>query len=186
MTAYDIITIPAPALRKIAEPVENVNEEIQNQLLRMRESLEHAAGIGLAANQVNILNRVVLVNVAEANWEFGEVDKDGVLPITSKPHGEDNLRCMINPEIMWESGEKSVYEEGCLSIPGQYADVIRPAHVVVKYVDEKGEVVEAEVSGLESHCVQHEIDHLNGRLFIDYLSSLKRNMIMRKFKKAKL
>lgn len=186
MSAYEIITVPDPVLKQTAQPVEHINDDVQLQLQRMQESLLEAKGIGLAANQVNILNRVVLVNVPEGSWEFGEPEKNGALSIISQPTEGDNLRCMINPEIIWESDELSVYEEGCLSIPGQYAHITRPAHVTVKYIDEKGDAQEAKVSGLESHCVQHEIDHLNGKLFIDYLSSLKRNIILRKFKKSRL
>jgi peptide deformylase len=94
-----------------------------------------------------------------------------------------NPRAFINPEVVWESEQKSVYDEGCLSIPDQYGEVIRPAQVRIKFQDEKGETHEELFDGLDSHCVQHEIDHLNGVLFIDYLSSLRRNMILRKMKK---
>ncbi len=184
-TPYDIITIPDPVLKQEAVPVETVSPDVQKQLDRMRVTLEDAGGIGLAANQVSILNRVIIVDVPDGMWQFGE-DKNGVKTIERGPEADSDTRnplFMINPEIVWESEEKSVYEEGCLSIPGQYAHIIRPAHVKVKFIDYHGKEQEIDSHGLHSHCVQHEIDHLNGKLFIDYLSSLKRNMILKKFKK---
>ncbi|MCB9963672.1 MAG: peptide deformylase [Rhodospirillales bacterium] len=183
---YEIITIPDPVLKATAHAVGAVTPEIQRQIDRMKATLDKANGIGLAANQVNILNRVLIVDVPEGIWQFGP-EKNGVLTIDRGPLEEENPArspvCMVNPEIIWQSEQKSVYEEGCLSIPNQYANVIRPAHVKVKYIDERGTAQEIECSGLHSHCVQHEIDHLNGVLFIDHLSSLKRNMIVKKFRK---
>lgn len=185
MAPYSIIAVPDPVLKQNAAPIEHVkSEEIQAQLKRMRRTLDETGGIGLAANQVGILNRAVLIDVPADCWEFGEETK-GVLPIISKSSETPANIFMINPVIMWTSEQESVYEEGCLSIPGQYAFVKRPAHIRVRYIDEAGTEQEKEVSGLESHCVQHEIDHLNGVLFIDHLSNLKKNMILRKFKKFK-
>ncbi|MFP4313124.1 MAG: peptide deformylase [Alphaproteobacteria bacterium] len=168
MSAYEIITIPDPVLKQQAQPVGSITSDIQKQMDQMLQTMYNAPGIGLAANQVSLLNRVIVMDLA---------DKD---------NGEDPQPWrMANPEIIWESEEMSVMQEGCLSIPHQYADVERPASVRVKYLDYNGKEAEMEASGLLSHCVQHEIDHLNGVLFIDYLSSLKRNMIVKKVDKLK-
>ena len=182
---YEIITIPHPTLKQTASPVETITDDIHRQIERMMVTLEEAGGIGLAANQVDIANRICIVDVPEGIWQWGP-EKDGLKTIERGPEADGETKdplFMINPEIIWESQEKSVYEEGCLSIPGQYAHVIRPAHIKVRFLDKNGKIQEIDSHGLHSHCVQHEIDHLNGTLFIDHLSSLKRNMIMKKFKK---
>lgn len=166
MTAYKIITIPDPVLKQTAQPVDKIDAAVRKQMEGMLQTMYDAPGIGLAANQVGLLNRVLVMDLA--NRKEGE-----------KP----NPIYMVNPQILYESEERSVMEEGCLSIPRQYADVERPAIVRVKYWDYNGKEAELEAEGLLSHCVQHEIDHLNGKLFIDYLSSLKRNMILRKVDK---
>lgn len=168
MELYDIINVPDPVLKTEAQPINTVDETVRKQMDRMLATMYEAPGIGLAANQVNLLNRVLVMDLA--NTDQGEKPA----PI-----------CMANPEIIYESEEMSVMEEGCLSIPQQYADVERPAIVRVKYLDYDGKEAELEADGLLSHCVQHEIDHLNGVLFIDYLSSLKRNMILKKIDKLK-
>ncbi|MGB0720676.1 MAG: peptide deformylase [Bdellovibrionales bacterium] len=165
---YEIITVPDPVLKQEAQPVASLSIDIQTQMDRMLATMYDAPGIGLAANQVGLLNRVLVMDLARKD------DGEEPAPI-----------CMANPEIIWESEEISVMEEGCLSIPKQYAEVERPAQVRVKYLDRNGKTAELEASGLLSHCVQHEIDHLNGVLFVDYLSSLKRNMILRKVEKMK-
>ena len=165
---YTIINVPDPVLKETAQAVNKVDNDIQKQMDKMLATMYEAPGIGLAANQVSLLNRVLVMDLARHD------DGEEKSPI-----------CMANPEIIWESEEMSVMEEGCLSIPRQYADVERPANVRVKYLDYDGKEAELEASGLLSHCVQHEIDHLNGVLFIDYLSSLKRNMILRKVDKLK-
>ena len=168
MEKYEIINIPDPVLKQTAQPVGGVDDAVRSQMDRMLETMYDAPGIGLAANQVSLLNRVL------------------VMDLSNPDEGEDKAPiCMANPEILWESEEMSVMQEGCLSIPQQYADVERPAIVRVKYLDYDGKEAELEASGLLSHCVQHEIDHLNGVLFIDYLSSLKRNMILKKIDKLK-
>lgn len=168
MSKYDIIMIPDAVLKTRANEVGNVSADIQKQMDNMLETMYDAPGIGLAANQVNLLNRVLVMDV-----DYRE-DEDRKNPI-----------CMANPEIIWKSGETSVMEEGCLSIPNQYGKVERPAIVRVKYLDYDGKEAELEAEGLLSHCVQHEIDHLDGVLFIDYLSKLKRDMIVRKVGKLK-
>ncbi len=168
MKEYKIVTVPHPALKRVAQPVDKVDDEIRAQMDAMLQVMYDAPGIGLAANQVNILNRVLVMDLSKP-------DKD------EKP----NPICMANPEIIYKSEELSTMEEGCLSVPQQYADVERPKIVRVKYLDYDGNEAELEADNLLSHCVQHEIDHLNGGLFIDYLSSLKRNMMIKKVNKLK-
>lgn len=167
MDKYRIIKVPDPVLKQVAKEVAKVDDALRTQLDRMLKTMYEAPGIGLAANQVGVLNRVLVMDIAQR-----EDDKATRKPIF-----------MVNPEIIWKSEEPSVWEEGCLSIPGQYADVERPLQVRVKFLDYNGKIQEQEFEGLGSHCVQHEIDHLNGTLFIDHLSSLKRNMLMKRYRK---
>jgi peptide deformylase len=169
MDKYKIITIPDPMLKQVATEVSKIDDALRAQLDKMLHTMYEAPGIGLAANQVSMLNRVLVMDTAQRDD-----------PSTRKPI------FMINPEIIWKSEEPSVWEEGCLSIPGQYAEVERPLEVRVKYLDYDGKQQEGLFEGLASHCVQHEIDHLNGTLFIDHLSVLKRNMIIKKFKKSQM
>jgi peptide deformylase len=164
---YKIIIVPAPVLREKAQAVENLTEGVRVQMDRMLATMYEAPGIGLAANQVGLLNRVIVMDIAQRED-----------PATRRPI------CMMNPEIVWTSDEPSLWEEGCLSIPGQYAEVQRPKAVRVKYVGYDGTAHEDYFENLGAHCVQHEIDHLNGVLFVDYLSSLKRNMMLKKVEKA--
>ena len=170
MIDYEIITVPDPVLKQKAQPVNKIDDAVRSQMDGMLRAMYDAPGIGLAANQVSLLNRVLVMDLSRRDDETPE---------------DPNPICMANPEIIYESEEMSVMEEGCLSIPKQYADVERPAIVRVKYLDYNGKDAELEATGLLSHCVQHEIDHLNGVLFIDYLSSLKRNMILKKVQKLK-
>jgi len=167
MDNYKIIKLPDPVLKQTAQPVERVDDVIRAQMDRMLETMYNAPGIGLAANQVSLVNRVLVMDFAQRDEE-----DPARKPIF-----------MANPEIIWESEEPSVWEEGCLSIPGQFADVERPLQVRVKYLDYNNQWQEGLFEGLGSHCVQHEIDHLNGTLFIDHLSTLKRNMLLRKYRK---
>lgn len=162
----DIIIAPDPVLKQVAQKVENVDDDLRKQLDRMLATMYDAPGIGLAANQVGLLNRVIVVDVA------GEGEEPAPFQ-------------MVNPEVVWASDEKSVYNEGCLSLPDQYAEIERPAKVRVGYVDYHGKKQEVEADGLLATCLQHEIDHLNGLLFIDHLSALRRNMILKKMKKFK-
>ena len=189
---YDIVLVPDPVLKQASEAVGEVNAAVKGQIDRMFATMYDAPGIGLAANQVGITNRVFVMDCAPDCWEYGD-ERDGAKIIKSayrSGEGDDgepdkHPLVMVNPEIVWSSEDKSVFQEGCLSIPQQYADVVRPAQVRVKYVDYDGTLQEQEFSGLPSHCVQHEIDHLDGVLFVDYLSNLKRNMIIRKVEKLK-
>lgn len=192
MSLYDIIIAPDPVLKEQAQPIETVTPDVQKQMERMLETMYHAPGIGLAANQVGLLNRVLVMDCDPAGWEYAGED-DGVLRISSAYRsGKDqeieqkkNAIVMANPEIIWRDERHSMFEEGCLSLPGQYGEVERPARVRVKYLDFEGKPQEQEFEGLPAHCVQHEIDHLDGVLFVDYLSNLKRNMILRRMDKLK-
>ncbi len=186
---YDIVKVPSAVLKEKAHEVQNIDAYVQTQAERMINTMYESAGIGLAANQVGLLNRMFVMDLPEGAWAHGP-EVNGVLTIEAGYRSGQKEstpmkkpRAFINPEVIWESEQRSVYDEGCLSIPGQYGEVIRPAQVRVKFLDEQGNAHEEEFDGLDSHCVQHEIDHLNGVLFIDYLSSLKRNMILRKMKK---
>lgn len=164
MALREILIVPDPRLKKECAPVEKVDDEIKTLLDDMLETMYAAPGIGLAAPQIGVMKRVVVMDVSD--------DKEKPEPLK-----------LINPEIIWESEDTSVYQEGCLSIPEQYADVERPAEVGMRYMDENGETHEIEADGLLATCIQHEIDHLDGILFTDYLSALKRNMIIKKVQK---
>ena len=165
----DILVEPDPRLHQVANPVETVDAGILKTLDDMVETMYASQGIGLAATQVGILKRMIVVDV---DWD----PEKGVS--SRKP-----LK-LINPEILWKAEEEAVLKEGCLSVPGQYADVIRPAGVKVKYLDIEGNPQEIEASGILSACLQHEIDHLNGIVFLQHLSALRREMLMKKLLKV--
>jgi peptide deformylase len=185
-TIYDVIL--HPILKTKSSVITDITSDVQKQAQTMMDTMYAAEGIGLAANQVNIANRMFVMDVDPKCWEYVN-DTDAVLSIQSTHRGggeaTKNPLVMINPEIVKASNQKSVYMEGCLSIPQQYADIERPAHVTVEYIDINGNKQTWDASGLESHCVQHELDHLNGVLFIDYLSRLKRGTLVRKLEKLK-
>lgn len=168
MSLLPIIIVPHPVLKEVAKPIENITAAIQKQAADMIETMYDAPGVGLAANQVGQLNRLFVMDT-----------------LYRKEPESRNPIVMINPEIIWRSEEKSIMEEGCLSIPQQYAEVERPKTVRVKFLDLAGQWQEMEGTDLTSHCIQHELDHLNGILFIDYLSRLKRNMILKKVDKMR-
>jgi peptide deformylase len=172
MPLLDIITIPDPVLRKKSAPVERINDDLKQLMDQMLETMYAAPGIGLAAIQVGVPRRLVTLDVAakESAEANGETVREPMF--------------LINPEILWRSDETSIYEEGCLSIPEYYAEVERPAKVRFAYLDREGKRQEREAEGILATCVQHEIDHLDGKLFIDLLSKLKRDMVVRKFAKA--
>ena len=164
----EIITLPNRKLRVVSAPVERVDDDLRRFLDRMLETMYEAPGIGLAAVQVGEPRRIVTIDVAQR--EDGE---------DAKP----NPLFLINPEVLWSSDKRAVQEEGCLSIPEYFAEVERPASVHVAYVDRDGKRQSIEANGILATCLQHEIDHLNGTLFIDYLSKLKRDMVLKKFTK---
>jgi peptide deformylase len=163
----DIITLPDRNLRAKSAPVERVDDELRKFMDSMLETMYAAPGIGLAAIQVNVPRRVVTIDVAQREDE------------TAKPAP----LFLINPEILWSSDDVATAEEGCLSIPEYYAEVERPAAVRVAYLDRDGKPQEMEATGVLAVCLQHEIDHLDGKLFIDRLSKLKRDMVIKKFAK---
>lgn len=164
MTIKPLVLLPDPVLRGKSEPIERVDDELRALADDMLETMYDAPGIGLAAIQIGIPRRVLVIDCS------GEEE-------------ENNPIVFINPEIVDSSDDRSTYEEGCLSIPDYYAEVERPAEVTVSYVDRDGAQQEIRASGLLATCVQHEIDHLNGVLFIDHISKLKRDMVVRKFTK---
>ncbi len=164
MTIKPLIILPDPLLRQMSKPVERVDDSLRKLADDMLETMYDAPGIGLAAIQVGLPLRLLVIDLAKEDEE-------------PAPH------VFVNPEILHGSDERSVYEEGCLSIPEYYAEVERPAKVRVKYVDRDGKAQEMAAEGLMATCLQHEIDHLNGVLFIDHISKLKRDMVMRKFRK---
>ncbi|TCR90896.1 peptide deformylase [Rhizobium sp. BK376] len=165
MTIKPLIILPDPLLRQASTPIERVDADIKRLADDMLETMYDAPGIGLAAIQIGVPRRMLVIDVARE----GE---------------EKQPLVFINPEILASSDERSVYEEGCLSIPDYYAEVERPATVKVKYLDRDGKEQLVDADGLLATCLQHEIDHLNGVLFIDYISRLKREMVIKKFTKA--
>jgi peptide deformylase len=167
MAVREILIHPDPRLKKAADPVADVTTELRRLADDMLETMYDAPGIGLAAPQVGILSRLLVMDC---------VKEEGAPP---RP------MVLINPTITWASEALNTYEEGCLSIPEQYGDVERPAEVQVRWTDLDGAAQEEKFSGLWATCVQHEIDHLNGKLFIDYLKPLRRQLITRKMVKLK-
>jgi len=166
MALREILILPDKRLRLVSEPVKTIDREIKTLVADMFETMYEAPGIGLAAVQVGVPRRIVTMDLAKKEEE------------------EKEPRVFVNPEILWKSEEKAIYEEGCLSIPEFYEEVERPTQVRVKYLDLEGRVQELEASGLLATCLQHEIDHLNGVLFIDHISRLKRERVVKKFAKA--
>ena len=166
MSLRNIIIEPDPILREKSLPVEKVDSDLQKLLNEMLETMYAAPGIGLAAVQVGILKRLIVIDI-------------------SKEKEKKNPLFLINPEITFRSEKTSIYEEGCLSLPGHFAEIERPAICHLDYVDYNGKKKALKAEGLLATCIQHEVDHLNGVLFIDYLSKLKKDMIIKKLIKQK-
>ena len=166
MSQRKIVIEPDPILRKKSKTIEKVDDELRILLDDMLETMYAAPGIGLAAVQIGILKRLIVIDI-------------------SKEKDKKNPLFLINPEIISKSKNTSTYEEGCLSLPGHFAEIERPAECQIKYIDYEGKKKEIKVTGLLSTCIQHEVDHLNGILFIDYLSKLKKDMIIKKLIKRK-
>ncbi|WP_374630279.1 peptide deformylase [Pannonibacter indicus] len=164
MTKRTIITLPDPVLRQVCAPVTAVGDDIRQLADDMLDTMYDAPGIGLAASQIGVLQRIFVLDVAKEDQPKAPM-------------------VFINPEIVWSSPELSVYQEGCLSIPEYYDDVERPASVRVTFQNREGAQQELLADGLLATCIQHELDHLNGKLFIDYLSKLKRDRVVKKFQK---
>ena len=173
MAIRQILEVPDPRLKTVSEPVTEFNDELNELVADMFETMYAAPGIGLAAIQVGVPKRVLIIDLQEP-----ESDEEGA-PLVKNP------LVFINPQILKGSDELSVYNEGCLSVPDIFADVDRPATCRVRYQDLEGETHEEDLEGLMATCVQHEMDHLEGILFIDHLSRLKRNMALKKLKKLR-
>ena len=165
MALRDIVTVPDPILKQVSTPVEAVDDELRALMDDMLETMYAAPGIGLAAVQIGVPKRVIVMDLTREEEQRGP-------------------RYFVNPEITWRSDETVPYEEGCLSVPEIYDEVERPARVKLKYLNYQGEAVEEEAEGLFAVCIQHEMDHLEGVLFIDHLSRLKRERAVAKVKKA--
>lgn len=156
MSQLNILRYPDPRLHKVAQPVKVFDDRLKKLVADMAETMYEAPGVGLAATQVDVHEQLIVIDTSETH---------------------DDLKVFINPEITWASPEKQVYDEGCLSVPGVYDGVERPARVKVRALDLDGKPFEVEADGLLAVCIQHEMDHLKGKVFVEYLSPLKRNRI---------
>lgn len=166
MAVLPIVVAPDPRLKAQTQSVEVVNDAVRTVMDDMLETMYQANGIGLAAPQVGQTLRIVVVDIAG-------------------PDDEPKPMCMANPEVIWTSDDMNTYEEGCLSLPDHYSDVTRPRAVRIRYIDYENEIREVDADGILATCLQHEIDHLDGTLFVDHISTLKRGMILRKLQKSK-
>jgi len=171
MASLPIVEVPDPRLRQISSPVEQVDDEVRALVADMFETMYAAPGIGLAAIQVGVPKRILVIDLQEPEEEGGEPVRDP--------------RVFINPEILEASDQEVPYTEGCLSVPDQYAEVDRPDRIRARWLDEQGIQHEEAIEGLLATCLQHEMDHLNGILFIDHLSRLKREMILKRLAKLR-
>jgi peptide deformylase len=166
MTIRPILTVPDPRLKAVSKDVDRVDDEIRRLIDDMADSMYEADGIGLAAVQIGVPKRVIVIDL-------------------DQKEGKKNPRAFINPKILWASEEMAVFEEGCLSVPEVWDDVERPARIKAEYLDRDGNTQVLEADGMLATCLQHEMDHLEGILFIDHLSKLKRSMVLKKLQKAK-
>ena len=171
MAILPILETPDPRLRTISTPVETIDDDLQKLIDDMFDTMYDAPGIGLAAIQVGVPKRILVIDLQEPETEGGEPVK--------------NPMVFINPQILDGSADLSIYSEGCLSVPDQYAEVERPATVRASWMDRDGRIREETLDGLLATCLQHEMDHLEGILFIDHLSRLKRDMLLKKLTKAR-
>lgn len=164
MAIREILTVPHPVLKQVSQPVDKVDDELRVLMDDMLETMYDAPGIGLAAVQIGVPKRVIVMDLSR--------------------EGEEKApQYFVNPEIIWKSDDVAPYEEGCLSVPEIYDEVERPARVKLRYLNYQGEQIEEDAEGLYAVCIQHEMDHLEGVLFIDYLSRLKREQAVKKVKK---
>ena len=166
MATLDIITVPDPILKTVSDPVDQVNDAVRRLMDQMLETMYEAPGIGLAAIQVAVPKRILVVDVAR--------EEDPKTPLF-----------LVNPQIVWKSDAMRLHEEGCLSVPEHYAEIERPERIKVRFLDYEGNLREEDFEDILSTVVQHEMDHLNGVLFIDHLSRLKRDRVIKKMVKAK-
>jgi peptide deformylase len=167
MALRNIITLPDPRLRLVSAPIAAVDDAIRALMDDMLETMYAAPGVGLAAIQIGVQKRVIVLDVAKR-----EEEQAAPRPL-----------CLANPEVFWASEERATSQEGCLSIPEMYEDVERPARVRARFLDREGRAQEIEAEGILATCLQHEVDHLNGVLFIDHISRLKRELLMKKYRK---
>ena len=174
MALLRIYETPDPVLRQISTPVETVDDDLRAFIADMFETMYDAPGIGLAAVQVGVPKRLLVMDLQEP-----EDPDDPESPAVKEP------RVFINPEVLWASETSVPYTEGCLSVPDQYAEVLRPDRIRARWLDEQGQAHEQDLDGLLAICLQHEMDHLEGVLFIDHLSKLKRDMVLKKLAKAR-
>jgi peptide deformylase len=165
MATRDILIVPDPRLKSVSKPVEQVDDKLRALMDDMLETMYAAPGIGLAAIQIGVAKRVIVMDI-------------------TRGEGEREPRHFVNPEILWRSEETQPYEEGCLSVPDIYEEIERPARIKLRYLNYQGETVEEDAEGMFAVCIQHEMDHLDGVLFIDRLSRLKRDRAVSKVKKA--
>jgi peptide deformylase len=172
MAIRRIFETPDPVLRQISKPVEVFDDELKALVADMFETMYAAPGIGLAAVQVGVPIRLLVIDLQEP-----KDPEDPESSVIKQP------RVFINPEVLWHSDDEVPYTEGCLSVPEQYAEVMRPERIKARWQDEHGKVFEEDIDGLLAVCLQHEMDHLNGVLFIDHLSRLKRDMVLKKLAK---
>ncbi len=201
MTIRPIIEVPDKRLRTISKPVDAVTDEMRVLMDDMLETMYDAKGIGLAAIQVGVAQRIIVMDLspsledAEENAETTTEDEASANDFDNESaskqdrydlssYAHEGPRYFVNPEIVWASEETNNYQEGCLSVPGFYDDVARPAQCRVKFLDYDGKAQEIDCDGLLATCIQHEMDHLNGIVFLDHLSRLKRDRILKKLRKA--
>ena len=176
MATREILGALDPYLRTISNPVETIDDSTRALVAEMFETMYEAPGIGLAAIQIGVPQRILVIDLQRPDLDAAAEGEEP--PPLREP------RVFINPEILWESEDYVSYNEGCLSVPDLYADVERPSRIRAKWLDLDGDTHEAEIDGMLATCLQHEIDHLDGVLFIDYLSKLKRDMFVKKLMKA--
>ena len=191
MAIHDIIEVPDKRLKTISTPVDAVSDETRALMDDMLETMYHANGIGLAAIQIGVPQRVIVMDIAPSSPDEGseansEADDEKAREDRYDLSGleDEGPRFFVNPEIIWTSDELNNYQEGCLSVPGFYDDVERPAECRVKFLDYDGQEQEIHCDGLLATCIQHEMDHLNGIVFLDHLSRLKRQIVLKKIRKA--
>ena len=196
MSKLDIITLPDPLLRQASAPVERVDDELRELMDNMLETMYIAPGIGLAAVQVAVPRRLIVVDVGEPD-EAADEERETVsseasaIKVADEQQAEKERRpvrkpiCLVNPKILTLGDKTRSYEEGCLSLPDVLVDIERPTSLTVQYLDRSGREQILEAEGILATVIQHEIDHLDGKLIIDFLSRLKRDMVIRKFKKMK-
>lgn len=184
MAIRDIIEVPDKRLKTISDPVEAVSDTTRALMDDMLETMYDANGIGLAAIQIGVPQRVIVMDLK--GKDEPEMAEDGAAdaPEEDDPLADEGPRFFVNPEIVWTSEEMNNYQEGCLSVPGFYDDVERPAQCRVRFLDYDGKPQEMACDGLLATCIQHEMDHLDGIVFLDHLSRLKRQIVLKKIRKA--